>query len=263
MPDGTVRFHSAKDGSDLKHFMGCSGFSQYTVVCDISLVKVDDKVPLATTCLLGCGVTTGVGAAQITANVQKGDTVAIWGAGTVGLSVAQGAHIRGASRIILVDLDDGKEAWSRDFGATDFVNPKKIEGSIVDYLVKLTDGGLDFTFDCTGNVNVMRQALESAHKGWGQSVVIGVAASGQEIATRPFQLVTGRVWRGSAFGGVKGRTQLPDFINMYMDGKLKVDEYITHHRTLQDINKGWDDMHSGKCLRTVVDMWPEDKNKHK
>lgn len=257
MPDGSVRFHD-KEGKPLQHFMGCSGFSQYTVVADISLVEVDPKAKLSTVCLLGCGVTTGVGAATITANVQKGDTVAVWGAGTVGLSVVQGAKLREASRIIVLDLDDSKEEWARQFGATDFINPSKIEGPIQEYLVKITDGGLDFTFDCTGNVNVMRQALESAHKGWGQSIVIGVAASGKEIATRPFQLVTGRVWKGSAFGGVKGRSQLPDFVERYMKGDLMVEEYITHHRNLKDINKGWDDMHTGKCLRCVVDMWPED-----
>lgn len=261
MPDGTVRFHGA-DGKDLQHFMGCSGFSQYTVVADISLVKADPKAPLSTICLLGCGVTTGVGAAQITANVQRDDTVAVWGAGTVGLSVVQGARLRGASKIFVLDLDDGKEAWAREFGATDFINPSRIEGPIQEYLVKVTDGGLDFTFDCTGNVNVMRQALESAHKGWGQSIVIGVASSDQEISTRPFQLVTGRLWKGSAFGGVKGRSQLPDFIEMYMNGTLKLDEYITHHRSLVDINKGFDDMHSGKCLRCVIDMWPDEKDKH-
>lgn len=257
MPDGSVRFHD-KEGKPLQHFMGCSGFSQYTVVADISLVEVDPKAKLSTVCLLGCGVTTGVGAATITANVQKGDTVAVWGAGTVGLSVVQGAKLREAGRIIVLDLDDSKEEWARQFGATDFINPSKIEGPIQEYLVKITDGGLDFTFDCTGNVNVMRQALESAHKGWGQSIVIGVAASGKEIATRPFQLVTGRVWKGSAFGGVKGRSQLPDFVDRYMKGDLMVEEYITHHRNLKDINKGWDDMHTGKCLRCVVDMWPED-----
>jgi len=264
MPDGTVRFHD-EQGKDLQHFMGTSGFSQYTVVADISLVAVKPEAPLSTVCLLGCGVTTGVGAAQITANVQKGDTVAVWGAGTVGLSVVQGAKLRGASRIFVLDLDSSKEQWSREFGATDFVNPKELpEGTTVqNYLIEKTDGGLDFTFDCTGNVHVMRQALESAHKGWGQSVVIGVAASGQEIATRPFQLVTGRVWKGSAFGGVKGRSQLPEFVDMYMNGGLKVDEYITHHRNLESINAGWDDMHTGKCLRCVVDMWPEDTNKPK
>lgn len=256
MPDGTVRFHDA-DGKDLFHFMGVSGFAQYTVVPDISLVAVDKRAPLDVVCLLGCGVTTGVGAAQITANVQKGDTVAVWGCGTVGLSVVQGAKLRGAARIFVLDLDDGKEAWAREFGATDFVNPKKIkEASVQEHLIAATDGGLDFTFDCTGNTDVMRQALESAHKGWGQSIIIGVADAGKEISTRPFQLVTGRVWKGSAFGGVKGRSQLPGFVEMYMQGSLKVKEYVTHHKTLATINDAWDVMHSGKCLRCVLDMWP-------
>ncbi|GMM50726.1 bifunctional alcohol dehydrogenase/S-(hydroxymethyl)glutathione dehydrogenase [Starmerella bacillaris] len=260
MPDGTSRFHDA-EGKPLYHFMGVSGFSQYTVVADISLVAVDPKADLDVVCLLGCGVTTGVGAAQITANVQKGDSVAVWGAGTVGLSVVQGAQLRDAGRIIVLDLDDSKEEWAREFGATDFINPSKIDSnkSISEYLVELTDGGLDFTFDCTGNTKVMRQALESAHKGWGQSIIIGVAASGQEISTRPFQLVTGRVWKGSAFGGVKGRSQLPDYVEQYLNGKLKVKEYITHHNTLADIEKGREVMHSGKCMRCVLDMWPEEK----
>lgn len=256
MPDGTSRFVD-KDGKKLFHFMGVSGFSQYTVVADISVVAIDKKAELEVVCLLGCGVTTGVGAAQITANVQEGDTVAVWGCGTVGLGVVQGAKLRNAGRIIAIDTDDSqqKQDWAKYFGATDFINPTKISKTIQEHLIELTDGGLDFTFDCTGNTTVMRQALESAHKGWGQSIIIGVAASGKEISTRPFQLVTGRVWKGSAFGGVKGRSQLPEYVQQYMNGGLKVKEYITNHGTLPKINDAWDVMHSGKCLRFVLDMW--------
>lgn len=252
MPDGTVRFHCK--GKDLHHYMGCSTFSQYTVVADVSVVAVDPKAPLESVCLLGCGITTGVGAVLNTANVQKGDTVAVFGAGTVGLSCVQGAQIRGASKIFVIDIDESKQDWAKQFGATDFVNPKKVDKPIQEYLVEITDGGLDFTFDCTGNTDVMRSALEAAHRGWGQSIIIGVAAAGKEIHTRPFQLVTGRIWKGSAFGGVKGRSQLPGFVEQYMDGTLKVDEYITHKHPLADINKAFDDMHSGKCLRAVVYM---------
>jgi S-(hydroxymethyl)glutathione dehydrogenase/alcohol dehydrogenase len=223
MPDGTSRFKCK--GQDLLHFMGCSTFSQYTVVADISVVTITPKAPMDRTCLLGCGITTGYGAAVVTANVEKGSSVAVFGAGCVGLSVIQGAVKNGAGRIIVVDVNDSKEEWAKKFGATEFVNPTKIGGkSIQDYLVEITDGGLDYTFDCTGNVGVMRAALEACHKGWGQSIIIGVAAAGQEISTRPFQLVTGRQWKGCAFGGIKGRSQLPDLVDDYMTGKLKVDE---------------------------------------
>lgn len=255
LPDGTLRFF--KDGKPILNYMGCSTFSQYSVVADVSLAVIDPKAPLESACLLGCGVTTGYGAATITANVQSGDTVAVFGAGTVGLSVVQGAKVRGASRIIVVDIDSKKEKVSKDFGATDFVNSKEVPGKIQDYLVEITDGGLDFTFDCTGNVEVMRSALEACHKGWGQSIIIGVAAAGKEIHTRPFQLVTGRVWRGSAFGGVKGRTQLPGMVEDYMKGSLEVDKFITHRHPLKDINKAFDDMHSGTCLRAIIDLWPQ------
>ncbi|CAN6598507.1 S-(hydroxymethyl)glutathione dehydrogenase [Trichomonascus vanleenenianus] len=252
MPDGTSRFKCK--GKDLLHYMGCSTFSEYTVVADISVVAINKKAPLDRACLLGCGITTGYGAATVTADVQKGDTVAVFGGGCVGLSVIQGAAVRKAGRIILVDLDDKKKAWGEKFGATDFVNPSKIgDKSIQEYLVEITDGGLDFTFDCTGNVQVMRSALEACHKGWGQSIVIGVAAAGKEISTRPFQLVTGRVWRGSAFGGVKGRSQLPGIVEDYMHGKLKVDEYITHRRELSGINQAFEDMHAGNCIRAIID----------
>ncbi|KAL0467182.1 S-glutathione dehydrogenase [Neurospora intermedia] len=254
MPDGTSRFRAR--GQDILHFMGTSTFSQYTVVADISVVAVNPEAPMDRTCLLGCGITTGYGAATITANVEKGSTVAIFGAGCVGLSVIQGAVANGASKIIAVDVNHSKEEWSRKFGATDFVNPSTLpEGqSVVDKLIELTDGGCDYTFDCTGNVKVMRAALEACHKGWGQSIIIGVAAAGQEISTRPFMLVTGRVWRGSAFGGVKGRSQLPGLVEDYLNGKIKVDELITHRKKLAEINNAFEVMHQGDCVRAVVDM---------
>lgn len=252
MPDGTSRFKCK--GQDLLHFMGTSTFSQFTVVADISVVAITPKAGMDKTCLLGCGITTGYGAAVITAKVEKGSTVAVFGAGCVGLSVVQGAVKQGASRIIVVDILDQKESWAKQFGATDFVNPTKLNRPVQEELIDMTDGGLDYTFDCTGNVGVMRAALEACHKGWGQSIVIGVAAAGQEVATRPFQLVTGRVWKGSAFGGVKGRTQLPDLVDDYMQGKLKVDEFITHRKTLDEINDGFEAMHQGDCIRCVLDM---------
>ncbi|KAK7951590.1 glutathione-dependent formaldehyde dehydrogenase [Apiospora aurea] len=232
MPDGTSRFTCK--GKKLLHFMGTSTFSQYTVVADISVVAVQQDAPMDRTCLLGCGITTGYGAARITANVEEGSNVAVFGAGCVGLSVVQGAVAQKAGKIIVVDVNPSKEEWSRKFGATDFVNPSKLEGqTIVEKLIDMTDGGCDYTFDCTGNVGVMRAALEASHKGWGQSIIIGVAAAGQEIATRPFQLVTGRVWKGCAFGGVKGRSQLPELVQDYLGGKLKVDEFITHREPPQ------------------------------
>lgn len=256
MPDGTSRFKSVRTGEKLLHFMGCSTFSQYTVVADISVVAVNPDADPEKTCLLGCGITTGYGSATVVANVQQGDNVAVFGAGCVGLSVVQGAAERKAGKIIVVDINDDKKAWGEKFGATDFVNPSKLpEGtSIVDKLIEMTDGGCDFTFDCTGNVNVMRNALEACHKGWGQSIVIGVAAAGKEISTRPFQLVTGRVWKGAAFGGIKGRSQLPGLVESYLDGKLKVDEFITHRQPLSEINHAFDDMHAGSCIRAVVKM---------
>lgn len=254
MPDGTSRF--SKDGKKLLHFMGCSTFSQYTVVTDISVVAVNPKAGTDKTCLLGCGITTGYGAATITANVSEGDNVAVFGAGCVGLSVVQGAVERKAAQIIVVDTNDKKEEWAFKFGATQFINPTKLpkDTTIVQKLTQLTDGGCDYTFDCTGNVNVMRDALEACHKGWGTSVIIGVAAAGKEILTRPFQLVTGRVWKGAAFGGVKGRSQVPGIVEDYMAGKLKVDEFITHRHQLSAINTAFDDMHNGDCIRAVVQM---------
>ncbi|KAI5853874.1 glutathione-dependent formaldehyde dehydrogenase [Tricharina praecox] len=252
MPDGTSRFRCK--GQDLLHFMGCSTFSQYTVVADISVVAITKEAPMDKTCLLGCGITTGYGAAVVTANVEKGSSVAVFGAGCVGLSVIQGAVKNGASRIIVVDVNDGKEEWAKKFGATEFVNPTKIGKPVQDHLVEITDGGLDYTFDCTGNVGVMRAALEACHKGWGQSIIIGVAAAGQEISTRPFQLVTGRQWKGCAFGGIKGRSQLPDLVDDYMTGKLKVEEFITHRKNLNEITEAFEVMHDGNCIRCVVDM---------
>ncbi|EHK98319.1 putative S-(hydroxymethyl)glutathione dehydrogenase [Glarea lozoyensis 74030] len=253
MPDGTSRFKCK--GKDLLHFMGTSTFSQYTVVADISVVAITKDAPMDRTCLLGCGITTGYGAAVETAKVEEGSTVAVFGAGCVGLSVVQGAVQRKAGKIIVVDLNPNKKAWAEKFGATDFVNPGELKDqSIVEKLIEMTDGGCDYTFDCTGNVGVMRAALEACHKGWGQSIVIGVAAAGQEISTRPFQLVTGRVWKGCAFGGIKGRTQLPDLVDDYMQGKLKVDEFITHRKKLPEINVAFEDMKQGDCIRCVVDM---------
>ncbi|KAK0719741.1 chaperonin 10-like protein [Lasiosphaeris hirsuta] len=253
MPDGTSRFRAR--GQDILHFMGTSTFSQYTVVADISVVAVQPDAPMDRTCLLGCGITTGYGAARITAAAEEGSNLAIFGAGCVGLSVVQGAVAQKAGKIIVVDVNPAKEEWAFKFGATHFVNPTKLpEGqTIVDKLLELTDGGCDYTFDCTGNVGVMRAALEACHKGWGQSIIIGVAAAGQEIATRPFQLVTGRVWKGCAFGGVKGRSQLPGLVGDYLAGKLKVDEFITHRKNLSQINEAFDVMKGGDCIRAVVD----------
>ncbi|XDG04267.1 hypothetical protein ABKA04_003882 [Annulohypoxylon sp. FPYF3050] len=254
MPDGTSRFTCK--GQSLLHFMGTSTFSQYTVVADISVVAVQQDAPMDRTCLLGCGITTGYGAARITAKVEEGSNIAVFGAGCVGLSVVQGAVTQKAGKIIVVDVNPAKEEWSKKFGATDFVNPTKLEGqTIQEKLIEMTDGGCDYTFDCTGNVGVMRAALEACHKGWGQSIIIGVAAAGQEISTRlwaAFQLVTGRVWKGCAFGGVKGRSQLPGLVTDYLEGKLKVDEFITHREELSEINKAFEQMKSGDCIRCVV-----------
>ncbi|KAJ5574439.1 alcohol dehydrogenase [Penicillium hetheringtonii] len=253
MPDGTSRFKAR--GKDLLHFMGTSTFSQYTVVADISVVAVTPKISTDRSCLLGCGITTGYGAAVVTAKVEQGSNVAVFGAGCVGLSVMQGAVKNKAGKIIAVDVNDGKEVWARKFGATDFVNPTKLSGkTIQEHLIEMTDGGCDYTFDCTGNVGVMRAALEACHKGWGESIVIGVAAAGQEISTRPFQLVTGRVWKGCAFGGIKGRTQLPGLVDDYLNGELKVDEFITHREPLDNINTAFEQMKQGDCVRCVVDM---------
>ncbi|TFK29217.1 class III ADH enzyme [Coprinopsis marcescibilis] len=253
MTDDTSRF--SIDGKPIHHFMGTSTFAQYTVVADVSVVAVSKQAPLDKVCLLGCGITTAWGAVVKQPGI-KDSSVAIFGCGAIGLGVIATSAAVGASRIIAVDTNPKKASWAKQFGATDFVNPLELPQGvrIQDHLVDITDGGLDFTFDCTGNVQVMRAALEACHKGWGVSTIIGVAAAGQEIATRPFQLVTGRVWRGSAFGGVKGRTEIPGLVDDYLNGKLKIDEYVTHHRKLAEINEGFHDMHGGDCIRCVVDM---------
>ncbi len=250
MPDGTTRFY--KDGQPLFHYMGCSTFSEYTVLPEISLAKVNKEAPLEEICLLGCGVTTGMGAVLNTAKVKKGDTVAIFGLGGIGLSAIIGATMAGASRIIGVDINESKYELAKKLGATDCINPTQFDKPIQDVIVEMTEGGVDFSFECIGNVNVMRSALECCHKGWGESVIIGVAGAGQEISTRPFQLVTGRVWRGSAFGGVKGRSELPQIVERYMAGEFNLDDFITHTMGLEDINEAFELMHSGKSIRTVI-----------
>ncbi|KAH0568086.1 alcohol dehydrogenase class-3 [Cotesia glomerata] len=250
MPDGTSRFTCK--GKTLAHFMGCSTFSEYTVVADISLVKVDPAAPLEKVCLLGCGVPTGYGAALNTAKVESGSTCAIWGLGAVGLATAFGCKTAGASRVIGIDIDESKFEKGKIFGCTEFINPSKHDRPIQDVLIELTDGGLDYTFECVGNVKTMRQALEACHKGWGTSVIVGVAASGQEISTRPFQLVTGRVWKGTAFGGWKSKDSVPKLVDEYMKKKLMLDEFITHEMPFEKINEGFELLHSGKCLRAVL-----------
>ena len=250
MPDGTSRF--SHKGKTLFHYMGTSTFSEYSVLPEISLAKINSAAPLEKVCLLGCGITTGIGAVLNTAKVEAGATVAVFGMGGVGLGAIQGAVLAKAERIIAVDINEGKEEFARQLGATDFVNPKNYDKPIQEVLVDLTDGGVDYSFECVGNVNLMRSALECCHKGWGESVIIGVAGAGQEITTRPFQLVTGRVWRGSAFGGVKGRSQLPGYVEMYMKGDIKVDEFVTYTMPLDDINKAFDLMHEGKSIRSVI-----------
>lgn len=250
MPDGTTRFY--KDGEPIFHYMGCSTFSEYTVLPEISLAKVNKEAPLEEICLLGCGVTTGMGAVMNTAKVKEGDTVAIFGLGGIGLSAIIGARMAGASRIIGIDINESKFELAKQLGATDCINPQKFDQPIQDVIVEMTDGGVDFSFECIGNVNVMRQALECCHKGWGESVIIGVAGAGQEISTRPFQLVTGRVWRGSAFGGVKGRSQLPGIVEQYMAGEFGLQEFITHTMPLEQINDAFDLMHKGESIRTVI-----------
>lgn len=250
MPDGTTRFY--KDGQPIFHYMGCSTFSEYTVLPEISLAKVNSEAPLEEICLLGCGVTTGMGAVLKTAKVQKGDTVAIFGLGGIGLSAVIGATMAGASRIIGIDLNESKFELAKKLGATDCINPKDYDKPIQEVIVEMTDGGVDFSFECIGNVNVMRSALECCHKGWGESVIIGVAGAGQEISTRPFQLVTGRVWRGSAFGGVKGRSELPDIVEQYLKGDFQLNHFITHTMGLDEINHAFELMHKGESIRSVV-----------
>ncbi|MEZ8742750.1 S-(hydroxymethyl)glutathione dehydrogenase/class III alcohol dehydrogenase [Photobacterium swingsii] len=250
MPDGTTRFY--KDGQPIFHYMGCSTFSEYTVLPEISLAKVNKEAPLEEVCLLGCGVTTGMGAVLNTAKVQEGDTVAVFGLGGIGLSAIIGAQMAKAGRIIAIDINESKFELARQLGATDCINPTNYDKPIQDVIVELTDGGVDYSFECIGNVNVMRSALECCHKGWGESVVIGVAGAGQEISTRPFQLVTGRVWRGSAFGGVKGRSELPEIVERYMAGEFKLNDFITHTMGLEDINESFELMHKGESIRIVI-----------
>ncbi len=252
MPDGTTRFY--KDGQPIYHYMGCSTFSEYTVLPEISLAKVNPKAPLEEVCLLGCGVTTGMGAVMNTAKVEAGDTVAIFGLGGIGLSAVIGAAMAQASRIIAIDINESKFDLAKKLGATDCINPKNFNKPIQDVIVEMTEGGVDYSFECIGNVNVMRSALECCHKGWGESVIIGVAGAGQEISTRPFQLVTGRVWRGTAFGGVKGRSELPDYVERYLAGEFKLDDFITHTMGLESINDAFDLMHEGKSIRSVIHM---------
>ena len=250
MPDGTSRF--SYQGQPIYHYMGCSTFSEYTVVNEISLAKINPGADHEKVCLLGCGVTTGLGAVQNTAKVKAGDTVAVFGLGGIGLAVVQGAKKAGAGRIIAVDTNPSKFALAKVFGATDCINPKDFDKPIQDVIVAMTDGGVEFSFECIGNVNVMRAALECCHKGWGESIIIGVAGAGQEISTRPFQLVTGRVWRGSAFGGVKGRTQLPGMVEEAMRGEIDLDPFVTHTMGLDRINEAFDLMHAGESIRTVI-----------
>ncbi len=249
MPDGTTRF--SHEGKDLLHYMGCSTFANHIVVPEIALAKIRDDAPLDKVCYIGCGVTTGVGAVVFDAKVEPGSTVVVFGLGGIGLNVIQGARLAGASRIVGIDINEGKVGIAEKFGMTDFINPKNVD-NIVDAIVELTGGGADYSFECIGNVNTMRQALECCHKGWGESWIIGVAGAGQEISTRPFQLVTGRVWRGSAFGGARGRTDVPKIVDWYMDGKINIDDLITHTMPLEDINKAFDLMHSGESIRSVV-----------
>ncbi|MEM9483286.1 MAG: S-(hydroxymethyl)glutathione dehydrogenase/class III alcohol dehydrogenase [Cyanobacteria bacterium P01_F01_bin.116] len=250
MPDGTTRFRL--DNKPIYHYMGTSTFANYTVVPEISLAKIRKDAPFEKVCYIGCGVTTGIGAVINTAKVEPGANVVVFGLGGIGLNVIQGCRLVGADMIVGVDINPGKKALAEKFGMTHFVNPQEIEGDLVPYLVELTKGGADYSFECIGNVNVMRQALECCHKGWGQSIIIGVAASGQEISTRPFQLVTGRVWKGTAFGGAKGRTEVPKIVDWYMDGKINIDDLITHTFSLKDINEAFDVMHEGKSIRSVV-----------
>ena len=252
MPDGTSRF--SKNGEPIYHYMGCSTFSEYTVLPEIQLAKVNKNAPLDEVCLLGCGVTTGMGAVLKTAKVQEGDTVAIFGLGGIGLSAIIGARMAGAGRIIGIDINESKFDLAKQLGATDLVNPKNFDKPIQEVIVEMTDGGVDYSFECIGNVNVMRSALECCHKGWGESVIIGVAGAGQEISTRPFQLVTGRVWRGSAFGGVKGRSELPGIVEQYLNGDFGLQEFITHTMGLDEINDAFDLMHKGESIRSVVHM---------
>jgi S-(hydroxymethyl)glutathione dehydrogenase/alcohol dehydrogenase len=250
MPDGTSRF--SYQGKKLHHYMGTSTFANYTVLPEIALAKIREDAPFDKVCYIGCGVTTGIGAVINTAKVEPGSTVVVFGLGGIGLNVIQGAQLVGARMIVGIDINSNRRELAEKFGMTHFVNPQDIEGDLVAYLVELTKGGADYSFECVGNVNLMRQALECCHKGWGVSTVIGVAGAGEEIATRPFQLVTGRVWQGSAFGGARGRTDVPKIVDWYMEGKIKIDELITQVLPLSQINEAFELMHQGKSIRTVI-----------
>ena len=250
MPDGTSRFSA--NGKTVYHYMGTSTFSEYTVLPEIAVAKINKEAPLEKVCLLGCGITTGIGAVLNTAQVEPGATVAVFGLGGVGLSAIQGATMAKAGRIIAIDINEDKFELATQLGATDTINPTSYDDPIQDVIVELTDGGVDYSFECVGNVNLMRAALECCHKGWGESVIVGVAGAGQEISTRPFQLVTGRVWRGTAFGGCKGRSQLPGMVDQYMDGDIKIDEFISYTMPLDDINKAFELMHEGKSIRSII-----------
>ena len=250
MPDGTSRF--SLDGKMLHHYMGTSTFANYTVLPEIAVAKIREDAPFEKVCYIGCGVTTGIGAVINTAKVEPGARVVVFGLGGIGLNVIQGARMVGASQIVGVDINPSRRELAEKFGMTDFVNPREVEGDLVPYLVDLTKGGADYSFECIGNVNVMRQALECCHKGWGVSVIICVAAAGEEIRTRPFQLVTGRVWKGTAFGGARGRTDVPKIVDWYMEGKINIDELITHVMPLEQINDAFDLMHKGESIRSVV-----------
>jgi S-(hydroxymethyl)glutathione dehydrogenase/alcohol dehydrogenase len=252
MPDGTSRF-STLDGDPILHYMGCSTFSNHTVLPEIAVAKIREDAPFDKVCYIGCGVTTGIGAVINTAKVEIGSRCVVFGLGGIGLNVIQGLRLAGADQIVGVDLNPAKKEMAERFGMTDFVNPSEVEGDLVPYLVNLTKGGADYSFDATGNVTVMRAALECAHKGWGESIIIGVAPAGAEISTRPFQLVTGRVWKGTAFGGARGRTDVPKIVEWYMEGKIEIDPMITHTMPLEKINEGFDLMHSGKSIRSVVE----------
>ena len=249
MPDGTSRF--SLNGKPILHYMGTSTFANFTVLPEISLAKVNKAAPFDKICYIGCGVTTGIGAVINTAKAEPGCKAVVFGLGGIGLNVIQGARMVGANKIVGIDINETKVDMARKFGMTDFINPQKVD-NIVEAIMDLTNGGADYSFECIGNVNTMRQALECCHKGWGESVIIGVAGAGQEISTRPFQLVTGRVWRGSAFGGARGRTDVPKIVDWYMDGKINIDDLITHTMPLEDINKAFDLMHKGESIRSVV-----------
>lgn len=252
MPDGSSRF--SINGEKVFHYMGTSTFANYTVLPEIALAKINPDAPFDKVCYIGCGVTTGIGAVINTAKAEPGCRAVVFGLGGIGLNVVQGLRLIGAEMIVGVDMNNDKKEWGEKFGMTHFVNPSEVEGDLVPYLVDLTKGGADYSFECIGNTKVMRQALECAHKGWGESIIIGVAGAGQEISTRPFQLVTGRSWRGTAFGGARGRTDVPKIVDWYMDGKIEIDPMITHKMPLDDINKAFDLMHEGKSIRSVIEF---------